>query len=60
MENVGIFYSHSEYFMAIGYILWPFCTYTYFPRLVMWYQEKSDNPGTQCYDEFRQFYPKTE
>jgi hypothetical protein len=24
MENVGIFYGHSEYFTAIWYILWPF------------------------------------
>jgi hypothetical protein len=24
MENVGIFYDHSEYFTAIWYTLWPF------------------------------------
>jgi hypothetical protein len=24
MENVGIFYDHSEYFTAIWYNLWPF------------------------------------
>jgi hypothetical protein len=38
METVGIFYDHSEYFMAIWYILWPFvivCGHLeYFPVLV--------------------------
>jgi hypothetical protein len=31
MVNVGIFYDHLEYFMAIWYNLWPFgivCGYT--------------------------------
>jgi hypothetical protein len=38
-ENLGIFYEHLVYFMAIGNILWPFgifCGYSvYFPPF--WY-----------------------
>jgi hypothetical protein len=32
MENVGIFYGHKEYFMAVCYILWPFGS-----LVVFWY-----------------------
>jgi hypothetical protein len=49
MENVGIFYGHMEYFMAICYILWPVGN-----AVIIWYffhcfgilrQGKSGNPG---------------
>jgi hypothetical protein len=53
METVGVCYVHSEYFMAIWYILWPFgISYghlVYF--MVIWYifprfgaPKKSGNP----------------
>jgi hypothetical protein len=54
--NVGIFYGHLEYFMAIWKILWPsgliFGRLVYlviicyiFPNLVCLDQDKSGNPG---------------
>jgi hypothetical protein len=43
MENVGIFYGHFVYFMAILYILWLFGII--FSRFGMLYQEKFGNPG---------------
>jgi hypothetical protein len=50
MENVGIFYDHLVYFMAIGNTLWPigiFCGHlVYFPCFGMLYEEKSGNPET--------------
>jgi hypothetical protein len=49
MVNVGIFYDHLEYFMAIWYNLWPFgidCGHLlYFSNLECLDQEKSGNPG---------------
>jgi hypothetical protein len=49
MVNVGIFYDHLEYFMAIWYYLWPFIihslwSFVVFPNLVCLDQEKSGNP----------------
>jgi hypothetical protein len=38
MEDVGIFYGHLVYFMAIWYI---------FPCFGMLYQEKSGNPAQE-------------
>jgi hypothetical protein len=39
MEDVGIFYNHLVYFMAVWYILWQFCLFygyfVYFPPF--WY-----------------------
>jgi hypothetical protein len=32
MENVGIFYGHMEFYMAMCYILWPFGN-----LVVIWY-----------------------
>jgi hypothetical protein len=43
-EDVGIFYDHFVYFVAIWYIIWLFGTYI-FPRSGMLYQEKSGNPA---------------
>jgi hypothetical protein len=49
MVNVGIFYDHLEYFMAIWYNLWPFgivCgIWNIFPTLKCLDQEKSGNPA---------------
>jgi hypothetical protein len=49
MENVGIFYGHSEYFSVIGYILWPFgnvvVIWYIFPRFGIFLQGKSGNPA---------------
>jgi hypothetical protein len=56
MENVGIFYAHLEYVMAIWYIKCPFgiCyghlvyfmpIWYIFPRIGTLYQVKSGNPG---------------
>jgi hypothetical protein len=42
MKDVGIFYVHLEYFMAIWYILWPF--WYIYPRFGRLYQEQSGNP----------------
>jgi hypothetical protein len=48
MEDVGVFYGHLVYFMAIWYIFWPFSIINghlvYF--LLFWYvlQRKSGNP----------------
>jgi hypothetical protein len=56
MENVGIFYGHSEYFMPILVFLWPvgmFCGHVvYFPRFGKLHQEKSGNPGKKSKSEF--------
>jgi hypothetical protein len=51
MVNVGLFYDHLEYFMAIRYnlhmavwySLWSFVIFS--PNLVCLDQEKSGNPG---------------
>jgi hypothetical protein len=49
MEDVGIFYGHSVYFVVFCYILWTFGIargkLVYFSRLGILYQEKSGNPG---------------
>jgi hypothetical protein len=51
MVNVGIFYDHFEYFMAIWYNLWPFgivcghLLHIFFPNLECLDQEKSGNPA---------------
>jgi hypothetical protein len=49
MEDVGVFYVHLVYFMAIWYILWPFgifyACFKYIPRFGELYQEKSGIPG---------------
>jgi hypothetical protein len=51
IENVVIFYDHSEYFTVIWYNSWPFgkvCGHlVYFPVLVRLDQDKSGNPGVQ-------------
>jgi hypothetical protein len=48
VENVGIFYDHLEYFMAIWYNLWPFCIVcghlVYFPQF--WYVWTKKNLAT--------------
>jgi hypothetical protein len=48
MEDVGIFYGHMVYFIAIWYILWPLGIFygylVYFPRFGMLYHEKSGIP----------------
>jgi hypothetical protein len=44
MVNVGIFYDHLKYFMAVWYSLWSFVI-PIFPNLVCLDQEKSGNPG---------------
>jgi hypothetical protein len=41
MENVGIFYGHFVYFMAIVYILWPFGIFSLV--FAIYYQEKFGN-----------------
>jgi hypothetical protein len=51
MVNVGMFYDHLEYFMAIWYNLWLFgivCGHLLyiFPNLECLDQEKSGNPGS--------------
>jgi hypothetical protein len=52
MVNVGIFYDHLEYFMAIWYNLWPFGTVCghllYFSQFGMFGPRKSSNPDN-CY-----------
>jgi hypothetical protein len=51
MENVGIFYDHSEYSRPFGtYILWlldnvEVIWYVFFPRFGKLFPEKSGNPG---------------
>jgi hypothetical protein len=56
MEDVGIFYDHLIYFMAIRYTSWPFGIFYghlvyfmdvwyIFNRFGMLYQEKSGNPA---------------
>jgi hypothetical protein len=48
MENVGIFYIHLVYFMAIGNIVWPFGIFcgnlVYKSPFGILDQEKSGNP----------------
>jgi hypothetical protein len=58
MENVGIFYDHLEYYMAIWYNLWPFVIvcdhllyFSIFPVLVCLDPEKSGNPGRNLSSE---------
>jgi hypothetical protein len=47
MENVGIFYDHLEYIIAIWYNLWPFCIVIWsFFQFGMFGQKKSGNPDT--------------
>jgi hypothetical protein len=50
MVNVGIFYDHLEYFMAICYNFWPFgivCGHLlYFSNLVCLDKETSGSPGS--------------
>jgi hypothetical protein len=49
MVNVGIFYDHLEYFMAIWYSLWSFVICL--PNLVCLDQEKSGIPVPQRKDQ---------
>jgi hypothetical protein len=48
MENVGMFYGHLEYIMALWCILWPFgylvVIWYIFPRFGILRQGKSGNP----------------
>jgi hypothetical protein len=50
MENVGLFYAHLEYAMAIWYILWSFGNFVVsgyiFHHFGILCQEKSGNPVT--------------
>jgi hypothetical protein len=62
MVNVGMFYDHLEYFMAIWYNLWPLgivCGHLlYFPRLGMFGPRKIWQPllRDRCYGHiFLQF-----
>jgi hypothetical protein len=51
MANVGLFYDHLEYFMAIWYNLWSFgivCGYI-FPNFVCLDQGKSGNPEQKLF-----------
>jgi hypothetical protein len=50
LNNVGIFYGHLVYLMAIWYILWSFVIFVghfyIFSRFGMSYQERSGNPAS--------------
>jgi hypothetical protein len=53
MENVGVFYGHLEYFMAIWYTLWSFghvvIIWYIFHRFGILCQENSGNPAVNGY-----------
>jgi hypothetical protein len=50
MENIGIFYNHLKYIMAIWYIIWPYgnlvVIWYIYPRFGILYYEKPGNPAT--------------
>jgi hypothetical protein len=52
MENVGIFYDHSEYFTAIWYNLWPCGIGSLWPfgmSFPIWYVGTKKNLATLMY-----------
>jgi hypothetical protein len=60
MEDVGTFYGHLVYFMAIWYVirtLGIFCgNLVYFPRFGTLYQEKSGNPDSSGGKKKKSFF----
>jgi hypothetical protein len=64
MKNVGIFYAHLEYIMAIWCILWSFGNFVIFGRYIFHHfgilcQEKSGNPGQMLQLLFERFFART-
>jgi hypothetical protein len=65
LENVDIFYDHSEYFTDICNILRPFGTFcdnlVHFSHFGIMYQEKSGNPELECFSrQEKRFALKTD
>jgi hypothetical protein len=59
--NIGIFYDHLEYFIAIWYNFWPFgIVYgqlVYFPQFVCLDQDKSGNPAMKVLMKLEELMP---